>query len=368
MTSVDTPVGPRQRNGVTDGTPPPAVSIRVVDPGQEKNWDALVLSHPGSSFFHSAAWAKVLMETYQFRPLYLAAIEGERLLALLPLLEASSWLAGTRGVSLPFTDECPPLTSDRVSGPRLLEEVMALGRQRKWKYWEGRGGLESFGNPMESLSFHGHRLSLDKSKDALFGQLDSSVRRAIRKGERCGVKVEISSTRDAIQRYYGLHCRTRQKHGLPPQPFSFFERIYDQVLARGLGFVSLATVADQPVAAAVYFHLGTRAIYKFGASDERRQELRGSNLVMWEAIQWLARRGFTELSFGRTSLGNEGLRKFKLGWGAAEHRISCVKYDFDRQQFVQDSDKTSGWHNRVFGLMPLPLARLAGQVLYRHLT
>lgn len=368
MTSVDTPAGPRQRNGVTSGTPAPAVSIRVVNPCLEKNWDALVQTHPGFSFFHSAAWAKVLMETYGFEPFYLVATEGERLLALLPLLEASSWLAGTRGVSLPFTDECPPLTSDRVSGARLLEEVMALGRQRQWKYWEGRGGIDCLGNPLESLAFYGHRLSLNQSEDALFGRLDSSVRRAIRKSERCGVKVEISSTRDAIQRYYHLHCRTRRKHGLPPQPFSFFERIYERVLACGQGFVSLATVGPEPVAAAVYFHLGSRVIYKFGASDERRQELRGSNLVMWQAIQWMVRRGFAELSFGRTSLDNEGLRKFKLGWGAEEHRISCVKYEFNRQEFVQDSDKATGWHNRVFGLLPPSCARLAGRLLYRHLT
>ena len=74
------------------------------------------------------------------------------------------------------------------------------------------------------------------------------------------------------------------------------------------------------------------------------------------------------LHFGRTSPGNEGLRRFKLGFGAREEEIRCCKYDFRAGRFVTDADRAEGWFNGIFGRLPLPLLRLAGQLLYRHVS
>ena len=112
--------------------------------------------------------------------------------------------------------------------------------------------------------------------------------------------------------------------------------------------------------------MNRRALYKYGASDEAFQHLRGNNLVMWEAIRWLRRLGVTTLHFGRTSLGNEGLRRFKLGWGVREEMIEYVKFDYKRNQFVQEADAAAGWHNRFFRIMPSCLSRLTGAMLYRY--
>src|SRR4029077_15099455 len=93
------------------------------------------------------------------------------------------------------------------------------------------------------------------------------------------------------------------------------------------GFVAIARRGSQSVAAAVFFQLGNSALYKFGASDELLQEFRGSNLVMWEAIKFLAGNGATVLHLGRTALDNDGLRRFKLGWGTLEETIDYFKFD-----------------------------------------
>lgn len=130
--------------------------------------------------------------------------------------------------------------------------------------------------------------------------------------------------------------------------------------------VVVAGFQNRPIAASVYFRLGTRAIYKFGASDESFQQLRGSNLVMWEAIKQLAHDGAKTLHLGRTSVGNDGLRRFKLGWGADEHKIEYVKYDLRKGRFVTARDQTVNWSNRLFRALPVSLSRLIGAALYRH--
>jgi hypothetical protein len=336
-----------------------------VNPADCPSWDALVAAHRSHSFFHSAAWAATLQATYGFEPVYFtAAAAGQT--SILPLMEVDSWLTGRRGIALPYTDECEPLAADAVSMRNLIEAAMAFGRMRGWKSVEWRGGRELFAEAPASLAFYGHKVVLEADEDRMFARLESSVRRAIRKAEKNGVTVTISQNLKAMKVFYSLQCKTRRKHGLPPQPFAFFRNIFEYIVSKNQGMIAIASSQQCPVAASIYLQMGARAVYKFGASDESFQQLRGPNLLMWEAIKWLTRHGATTLHLGRTSLGNEGLRKFKLGWGAGEEIIEYVKYDLRKHAFVTETDESTGWYNRVFNVVPSGMSRLAGALLYRH--
>lgn len=341
---------------------PTSREIQRINPIGHPNWNALVAAQPDHSFFHAVEWAKVLADTYGYAPVYFAA--GET--ALLPLMEVDSWLTGRRGIGLPFTDDCQPLGADAGTFQKLFQSAVEFGKIRNWKYLELRGGRELFGEVPASLSFYGHGLDLTAGEDKLFLQLESSVRRAIRKAEKSGVTVEILQSAEAVRIFYSLQCQTRKKHGLPPQPFKFFLNIHRHILSQDMGMVVLARHEGRPVAASVYFHFEGRAIYKFGASDEAFQDLRGANLVMWAAIKELVRRGAKHLDLGRTSLANDGLRKFKLGWGAEEDIIEYIKFDLKKNEFVAGADKTSGWHTRVFRRLPVFWSRAVGAALYKH--
>ncbi len=89
---------------------------------------------------------------------------------------------------------------------------------------------------------------------------------------------------------------------------------------------------------------------------------------MWEAIKWYAAKGYASLHFGRSSIANEGLRRYKLGFGTAEYKIDYFKYDYRKAAFVAERDKVFGWFNGVFRLMPIPVSRMVGRLLYRHLS
>jgi CelD/BcsL family acetyltransferase involved in cellulose biosynthesis len=341
-------------------------AAQCVNPIAQPDWDAMVAKHPHGSFFHSAAWASVLADTYGYAPNYFVVRESGEFRALLPLMEVDSWLTGRRGVSLPFTDECEPLFADEDSFKNLVSSALAMGRARGWKYLELRGGRKCIAEAPASLAFHSHTLDLTGDEETIFGRVDASVRRAIRKAEKEGVRVEFSEGIEAVRDFYSLFCRTRKKHGLPPQPFAFFENIHRHVISQKLGTVALARHEGVAVAGAVYFNLGGKAIYKFGASDESSQHLRGNNLVMWEAIRHHARMGCRTMDLGRTSLGNEGLRRFKLGWGAREKQTEYMKFDLRRNGFLKDKDESSGWHTGCFKVMPVWASKMVGATLYRH--
>lgn len=346
----------------------PASSLAITNPLEVADWDKRLSSHPESTFFHGAAWARVLADTYGFQPVYLADSTETRLNVLLPMMEVKSLLKGTRGVSLPFTDACPALLANDASFQNLFHEALETGKRRGWRSLEFRGGECDSWAQAPSVEFYGHELDLSPGLKKLEAGLKSPVRRAIRKAERAGVHVETSTAPDAMRNFYRLHCRTRRQHGLPPQPFQFFQNIQRHILATDAGFIQTAFYKKIPVAAAVFFHFAGRAIYKFGASEKAFLPLRANNLVMWSAIVHCAERGMKSLDFGRTALRDQGLRRFKLGWGTRERKWRYFKYDLRQEAFAPQRDRASGWHNQVFRKMPLFLSRIFGELLYRHVA
>lgn len=351
-----------------ESPPTDSSTIQILDPLEFRNWDSQLTRFPEATFFHTAAWARVLHGTYGYVPAYVAAVNGDRIESLLPVMEIDSWLTGRRGVSLPFTDSCEPLGIDARSIARLIAFAKGHAGKNAWRYLELRGGRTTLGDISSSGSYYGHHLVLQPDQALLFAQFDGSVRQAIRKAEQGNLTIEFSQSPAAIRTFYQLFCLTRQKHGIPPQPFAFFANIQRNVLAQNSGWVVLARQAGVPVAGAVFFHFGRSVIYKFGASDPTHQRLRANNLVMWAAIRRYAGDGFTSLDFGRTARNNEGLRRYKLGWGTQERPIDYFHYDIRQQKYVTVRTEPGGIIPRVGHLLPRFLSRLIGLILYKHIA
>jgi CelD/BcsL family acetyltransferase involved in cellulose biosynthesis len=344
-----------------------AVEVRVVNPLEDPVWDHWVAGHPFAGPFHGSAWARVLAGTYGHRPCHLALLTRGRPLALLPMMEVDSPLTGRRGVGLPFADVCEPLFFESVD-PRLVVDVLArIGLSGAWQHVELRGatGLPAAATP--SVTFCAHELDLRPGWERVVAGFDPAVRRALRKAEREEVTVEVRSERDAVRAFCRLHARTRRRHGLPPQPDRFFEAIRTVFLEPGHGALVLASHHGTPVAAAIYLMAGSRALYKFGASDVRAQSARANNLVMARGIEWLIARGAESLHFGRTSCSQVGLRRFKRSWGAVESSLAYHRLDLPSASWSRSQDRAAGRHTAVFSRLPIALNRLLGAALYPHL-
>jgi hypothetical protein len=327
----------------------------------------VVAGFPGCTFFHSSAWARVLKESYGYLPLYLVLSVDGTVAGCLPLMQIDSWLTGRRGASLPFTDECVPLAGDGQCARKLLEEALEFGRKRRWRSLLFQGGGECIDETVSAApSYYSHTIDLQGAPRDVFGRFTDSVRRGIRKAEREGVQVGIFATLEAVSAYYALHCRTRRRHGVPPQPWSFFAQLHRQAIAFGRGVVVLSSYGNRHVAGAVFLHDQKSAVYKFGASDLEFQAVRANNLTIWAGIQHLARLGVECLSLGRTSLSNDGLRRFKRSWGSAEQQVCYLKYDYGANGFTNMADGASGWSTAVFRRLPVLWSRLVGASLYRH--
>src|SRR5437899_10329475 len=94
-----------------------SIDLRILDPLHDADWDRLVVSHPDGNFFQSAVWAKVLVQTYGYKPFYLAFFRQCQPVALVPIMEINSPFTVRRGVCLPFrVFFCPLLFPEGESG------------------------------------------------------------------------------------------------------------------------------------------------------------------------------------------------------------------------------------------------------------
>lgn len=281
-------------------------------------WAAFVESRPDATPFHLPAWTHVIASSYGFRPFaFVVRDDDGTIRAGLPMVELGR---RRRWASLPFTDRCDPLASGNALG-ELLTQLESERRLRDVASVVIRSEA-GHGSAVWTGGFS-HVLELDAAPDDLFRRFDrSQVQRAIRKSEREGVRVRIADRREDLTRtFYSLHLSTRRRLGVPIQPRSFFDRLWEQMIVNGQGIVTLAEVDGRPCGAGVFLASHDMVIYKFGASDQRMWAHRPNHALFWHAIQWAAERGYTSFDFGRTDLDNEGLRSFKARWGTVESEL-----------------------------------------------
>ena len=343
------------------------MDIQVINPIGYHCWNELILKTKTYSFFHSSDWAKVLNASYRYTPFYFTLFNGDKIAASIPIMEVKSIITGRRGVSLPFTDYCEPIFDEDIQFKNLYYQIIDYGKKLRWRYLELRDGQEVLNNVISSEKYLHHSLDLTPKENTIFSKFGRGTKSSIHKAARDGVVVRILNTLESINEFYKLNNITRKRHGLPPQPLYFFKKLYKHVISENLGFVALAYFQEKVIAGAIYVHFGEKAIYKYGASDAHFQRLRANNLIMWEAIQWYCQHNYRTLCFGRTELKNEGLRRFKTGWGTKEDTINYYKYDLRNNVFVKNRPVISAFNSKIFSKMPVHLLNILGSLLYRHM-
>jgi CelD/BcsL family acetyltransferase involved in cellulose biosynthesis len=314
--------------------------------------------------FHHPAWATLLAECYGYRPFVLGLVDGaETVVAGVPVAEIRH-LRRRRWVSLPFTDVCPPLLSERVDADRFAE---MLGEARRGA---GATSLELRAPLAEPAAYAYsdavlHTLELESDPDAVFARFHhSQVRRNVRRAEREGLELRVAEREsDLTETFYNLHLQTRRRLGVPVQPRRFFRKLWAHLLESGLGWLTLVYFKERPVAGAVFLAWQRSITYKFGASDPAFWRLRPNHLIFWSAIRRGCEDGYRSFDFGRTDDEDRSLRAFKDGWGTSEERlVYTVLADREPQR---GAGRPLRLCRPVLRRSPAWACRAVGELLYR---
>ncbi|HAJ78726.1 MAG TPA: methicillin resistance protein, partial [Fibrobacteres bacterium] len=189
-----------------------------------------------------------------------------------------------------------------------------------------------------------------------------------RKAKKSGISVTNEISLKAMKEFYRLNCLTRREHGLPPQPWAFFKNLFNSVIAKGQGFISIVRHKEESIAADLFLLNGEKAIYKYGASNRKFFHLRPNNLLIWEGMLHCKALGARVLNLGRTELHHAGLLQFKRGMGCEDEKIDYFRYDCKKGSF-QKGDNVCGSGFRIAAVRHAPLftLRLLGNFAYKYM-
>ncbi len=341
----------------------------IIDPLTDPRWDDLVARHPSASAFHRRGWLEALKQTYGYKPFVLtSASAGEPLTDGIVACRITSWLTGTRLVSLPFADHCEPLTRDSAEKHLLTDRLVKECTRQHCKYLELRplGASADLGNEFQpGEPFYFHELDLAPSLEQLFKNLHKdSIQRKIRRAEKEQLSYEVGRSADFIETFHNLMLITRRRHQLPPQPISWFHN-----LGNSMGDalqIRLARKNGAPIAALLTLRHRSNIIYKYGCSDGAFHQMGGMPFLFWKLIEEGKATGAERIDFGRSEMENEGLVAFKDKFGTTKRTLTYFRYPKTTKEMAR-AWGDSRLARRMFTLLPDGVLSAAGKVLYRHI-
>ena len=342
-------------------------SLYHFDPLIDPRWDKLIETHPRASLFHSTQWISALRDVYGYEPVAFSTCgPSEPLTNAIICCRVRSRLTGSRIVSLPFSDHCDILVKDGNEANTLLS-LLKDSMGKNWHYLEIRPQPSTLVDSSvfgASITYFFHRLDLRKSLDTLFdGFHKDCVKRKIARAEREGLQDEVGCSDVQLKKFYELFVRSRQRLGLPPQPFSWFR---DLRLKFGDSLqIRLASKDGLPIASILTLRFRDKVVYKYGCSDIRYNRLGSMPLLFWKAIQDAKQLGMKELDLGRSDPDSTGLITFKARLGATGSLGSYWRFPAPRPLRLERTIKPL--LKAMFRATPVPILTGIGQLLYPHI-
>jgi CelD/BcsL family acetyltransferase involved in cellulose biosynthesis len=346
------------------------VNIYITDPILDNRWDELLARHPRASVFHRRGWLEALARTYQYQPLVVtSAPAGAPLGDGIVFCRVSSWLTGTRLVSLPFADHCEPLLNESGECLEFIRWLRTECDRHRSKYVELRplSTLEDPGHGLQpSRAYCFHELDLTPSLEQIFRRLHKdSIQRKIRQAKGKRIEYEVGRSKELLDQFYRLMLMTRRRHRWLPQPKTWFKNLVDCM--GGELQIRVARKDGNPIAAMLTLRCGATAVYKYGCSDERFHNLGAMPFLFWKFIEESKNSGGHRIDFGRSDLDNDGLITFKEKFGATRKLLTYYRYpESERGEIL------AGWRSHTvrqfFSVLPDAVSSTVGALLYRHIA
>lgn len=285
-------------------------------------WDQLD-AFEDRNVFQTREWLEFLAATQGGEPVVARVLDGD---------EPVGWYTGMKvkrfGVPIlgsPFRGwTTGPIGFNLRKGASRGAAVEALGRfafgEMRCLYLElldRRLAFEEAGEARHSevAPFKTFEIDLSRSEDELFAAMSSACRRAIRKGEKVGVQVELASGEEFADEYYEQLEDVFAKQSLsPPYPVERVREMIRLVEPSGnLLMLRARSPEGKSIASAIFPVFKSFAYFWGGASLRSEQLARPNEAIFWQAIRHVKALGVPLLD-----LGGQGEYKRKYGGSQVE--------------------------------------------------
>jgi FemAB-related protein (PEP-CTERM system-associated) len=328
--------------------------MRIIrcDAAHETGWTAFVEESKAASFYHRWEWRDINQRHLGHDSCYLAAVDGERIAGVFPLVQVKSRLFGNIGCSMPFVNYGGPASESEHIDAALLDAASAVASEWGVDYLEIRSPRDL--GERYPCSKHKVSMTLDLSPDpdALFNAFKGDQRKDIRRAYKYGFTARFGTT-EVFEDFYAILCDSWRDLGTPIYSKEYFQAV-------------VATFPDQTRIAVVYAGDGTPAAAAFmghqsgvveglwlGTRAQFRRQMVGY-VLYWEIIKDACERGHHVFHLGR-STADSGAEQFKRKWNARPTQLYWHYVLRNRQEVPQLNVKNPKFKIAIAAWRKLPV-------------
>jgi predicted N-acyltransferase len=332
----------------------------------KEQWDKFLTTNPSATIYHTPQWKEFLEKTLGYKPYYYFVIDDNGIITgIMPLFLIKSRFFGNRFTSAPFSHICGPI-GDLNSINQLLKNCLEIYQKSNAKYLQINDFVDD-NRFKHSISFSTYILELSENPKDTWKKLDkSSVRWAITKSEKLGVKVSESKSLEDLHDFYNINCLTKKELGVPAHPWYFFENMLKYL--NEMMHVYIVKKDDLTIGGGIFLAFKNEMIYGYGAAHPKYLKLYPYNACIWRSVQDACQQGFNKFDFGRTSNTDEGLTNFKKRWGTQEVKMTYSYYPRDPKSII--ANRNNIVYKTITGIIkktPLEIYKVVSNQSFKEL-
>jgi FemAB-related protein (PEP-CTERM system-associated) len=338
-------------------------TVQFLNDSLNQRWDRFVLAHPQGSPFHLLAWKRTIEETFDYRPHYLLAMEGNAVRGVLPLFLVKNMLIKRALISSPFAVYGGILADSAEAHQALHRLVLRLGAELNVQYVELRNAYPEQCVGFEKISRYVTFTSeVGPDETAGLAALPRKMRYMVRKALKEDFSTGIASDPRVFERLYAESLR---RLGTPSFPARYFDCLLRHF--QGSADIRETVLEGRTVAAVLSFYFRDQVLPYYGASDPEFNAKAPNNFMYYDLMRSAGRNGCRVFDFGRSKKDSGGSYDFKSHWGMAERSLPYEMLLVKRKTLPNYSPANPVFRvpRLIWQHLPAVVTRTAGPALIR---
>jgi len=268
------------------------IEVRELAPSEYKEWDLLVEKAQPGTLFHTSAWLEICRDVLSRDLRIYGCFRNGELVGGCPLFVKN--LKGILKVGSStciMTDYCGPLIKEGSSSKaskRIQETHEILEALREFLCGQGfdsihlkfSPGLEDIRpftwNGWNSKVHYTHYLDLNEN---INNNISRTIRKDLKAAAEAGFKTRMWNDPET---YYGLLSKIYKKQNLePPLPRKFFERVFNLIQEKDIGYMLVCETPDGEAVAAHLTLYGKKSTVTWSTARDPSFNQRGPNALLY---------------------------------------------------------------------------------------
>lgn len=342
-----------------------AIRIETHNDGNLSAVESYLAEHPAASIWHRPTVSTFITKTYRHCARYLCALDDDRVVGVLPLVQLNSRLFGNFLVAMPYFNYGGVLADNREVALNLIAQADQWRQEINARHLELRFCQDNALGLPQKTDKVGFWLPLPDNIEELWDSFQPKVRAQIRRGEREMTELTIGGL-ELLDEFYRVFSVNMRDLGTPVYGKVFFHNLLQAL--EGQAWLVVARIDGRAVGCAFLTGYKDRMEIPW-ASTLRRYNHTSINMSMyWKILSFAVQQGFDVFDFGRCS-HDAGTYRFKQQWGAQPVKLywDYVLAEGDKLPALNPNNPKFRLMIAVWQRLPVRLTNLLGPHIVKGL-